>query len=544
MTRARAPRPGCLAAARSGSVALATLGLVTCAPLLSVAADPVAAQSDRPVVVASKPFAESFVLAEMFARLLEERGYAVERRPGLGATEIAFEALRTDEIDVYPEYTGTGLLAILGEDPPASSAAAYRRVASVFEERWGVRWLPPLGFENTYAVAVRPETADSLGLATLSDLARAAGGLVAGFTPDFIGRADGLPGLRAAYGLEPREVRALLQAVKYQALAEGRVDVIDGYATDGQIARYGLTVLADDRGFFPPYDASALVSRRLVQDRPGALLVLSELSGRIDEPLMRELNRRVEVEGDDVADVAAAGLRTVGLAAEGGPSRTARPAAGSDRLRGDGLPAYLWARRADTLSQTRRHLLLVLLSLVAGFCVAVPLGLALERARTVAEAVIRGVGVLQTVPSIALLAFMIPLLGIGIVPAVVALFLYSLFPMVRNTYTGVRDADASAVASARALGMTERQLLRWVRLPLAAPVIMAGVRTAAVINVGTATLAAFIGAGGLGDPIVAGLALSDTRLILSGAIPAAALALLVDAALSIAERAVGPRGVR
>ncbi len=544
MTRARAPRPGCLAAARSGSVALATLGLVTWAPLLSVAADPVAAQSDRPVVVASKPFAESFVLAEMFARLLEERGYAVERRPGLGATEIAFEALRTDEIDVYPEYTGTGLLAILGEDPPASSAAAYRRVASVFEERWGVRWLPPLGFENTYAVAVRPETADSLGLATLSDLARAAGGLVAGFTPDFIGRADGLPGLRAAYGLEPREVRALLQAVKYQALAEGRVDVIDGYATDGQIARYGLTVLADDRGFFPPYDASALVSRRLVQDRPGALLVLSELSGRIDEPLMRELNRRVEVEGDDVADVAAAGLRTVGLAAEGGPSRTARPAAGSDRLRGDGLPAYLWARRADTLSQTRRHLLLVLLSLVAGFCVAVPLGLALERARTVAEAVIRGVGVLQTVPSIALLAFMIPLLGIGIVPAVVALFLYSLFPMVRNTYTGVRDADASAVASARALGMTERQLLRWVRLPLAAPVIMAGVRTAAVINVGTATLAAFIGAGGLGDPIVAGLALSDTRLILSGAIPAAALALLVDAALSIAERAVGPRGVR
>ena len=544
MTRARAPRPGCLAAARSGSVALATLGLVTCAPLLSVAADPVAAQSDRPVVVASKPFAESFVLAEMFARLLEERGYAVERRPGLGATEIAFEALRTDEIDVYPEYTGTGLLAILGEDPPASSAAAYRRVASVFEERWGVRWLPPLGFENTYAVAVRPETADSLGLATLSDLARAAGGLVAGFTPDFIGRADGLPGLRAVYGLEPREVRALLQAVKYQALAEGRVDVIDGYATDGQIARYGLTVLADDRGFFPPYDASALVSRRLVQDRPGALLVLSELSGRIDEPLMRELNRRVEVEGDDVADVAAAGLRTVGLAAEGGPSRAAGPAAGSDRLRGDGLPAYLWARRADTLSQTRRHLLLVLLSLVAGFCVAVPLGLALERARTVAEAVIRGVGVLQTVPSIALLAFMIPLLGIGIVPAVVALFLYSLFPMVRNTYTGVRDADASAVASARALGMTERQLLRWVRLPLAAPVIMAGVRTAAVINVGTATLAAFIGAGGLGDPIVAGLALSDTRLILSGAIPAAALALLVDAALSIAERAVGPRGVR
>ena len=207
------------------------------------------------------------------------------------------------------------------------------------------------------------------------------------------------------------------------------------------------------------------------------------------------------------------------------------------------LAQYLWDRRAATLAETRRHLLLVLLSLVAAALVAIPLGLALERARSMAEGTIRAIGLLQTIPSIALLAFMIPLLGIGVTPAVTALFLYSLFPMVRNTYTGVRDADAAAVGSARALGMTELQLLRWVRLPLAAPVIMAGVRTAAVINVGTATLAAFIGAGGLGDPIVAGLALSDTQMILAGAIPAAVLALVVDAALGVAERAVSPRGL-
>lgn len=152
------------------------------------------AQTERPVVVASKPFAESFVLAEMFSQLLEARGFRVERRPGLGATEIAFSALRQGEIDVYPEYTGTGLLAILGEDPPRSREEAYRRVATVFRERWGVRWLPPLGFENTYAVAVRPATADSLGLATLSDLAREGDALTAGLSPDFIGRADGLLG--------------------------------------------------------------------------------------------------------------------------------------------------------------------------------------------------------------------------------------------------------------------------------------------------------------------------------------------------------------
>lgn len=491
-----------------------------------------------PVVVGTKPFAESFILGEMFAQLLEARGFDVDRRPGLGATEIAFGALRAGEIDVYPEYTGTGLLAVLDEAPPQDGAAAFARVATEFQARWGVRWLPPLGFENTYAIAVRPETADSLDLSTLSDLAREASGLVAGLTPDFIGRADGLPGLERAYGIVPGDVRALLQAVKYQALAEGAVDVIDGYGTDGQIARYGFTVLTDDRGFFPPYDAAALVSRSVAEERPGVVAALTELSGRIDVEAMRILNRRVEVDGDPVEVVASAALASLGLT---GPRESAGSAGATQG--GESLARYLWDGRGETAAQTRRHLLLVTLSLLAGFVVAIPLGLGLERVRVAAEGVIRGVGVLQTIPSIALLAFMIPILGIGVTPAVAALFLYSLFPIVRNTYSGVRDADPAAVASARALGMTEVQLLRRVRLPLAAPVIMAGVRTAAVINVGTATLAAFIGAGGLGDPIVAGLALSDTYMILSGAIPAALLALAVDALLAVAERAVTPRGV-
>jgi osmoprotectant transport system permease protein len=185
---------------------------------------------------------------------------------------------------------------------------------------------------------------------------------------------------------------------------------------------------------------------------------------------------------------------------------------------------------------TGRHLLLVGISLAAAIVIALPLGLALERTPAAAEPVIRTVGAVQTIPSIALLAFMIPLLGIGVVPALVALLLYSIFPILRNTYTGIRDADPNAVNAARALGMTPAQLLRYVRLPLAAPVIMAGIRTAAVINVGTATLAAFIGAGGLGDPIVTGLALSDTSLILSGALPAALLALVVDFGLGVVER--------
>jgi osmoprotectant transport system permease protein len=491
----------------------------------------------RPIVVGSKPFGESYLLAEMFAQLLESRGYAVKRRLGLGATEITFQALRTNGIDVYPEYTGTGLVAVLGERPSSDPRQVFGRVSREFRRRYGARWLPPLGFQNTYAIAVRRETARRLRLETLSDLARVSSSLRAGLTADFIGRPDGLPGIRKAYGISFRDVRALLPAVKYQALAAGEVDVIDGYSTDGFIARYDLVVLEDDHRFFPPYEAAALVSPALVRDLPAAAAVLTELSGRLTEADMRRLNRRIEVDGVPVARVAAGALLALGLT-------RAEPAAGrSPRDVGSpGVLAYLWDERQTIFRLTLRHLFLVAVSLAGAIGCAVPLGLALERSRSLAEPVIRGIGLLQTLPGIALLAFMIPLLGIGAVPALVALFLYSLYPILRNTYTGVRDAAPDAVGAAWALGMTPAQILRYVRLPLAAPVIMAGIRTAAVINVGTATLAAFIGAGGLGDPIAAGLALSDTRMILSGALPAALLALLVDGVLGVCERAVRPGG--
>lgn len=494
--------------------------------------------AERPVVVASKPFGESYLLAEMFAQLLEARGLRVDRRPGLGATEIAFQALRAGSIDVYPEYTGTGLIAILGQPPVRSASDAYQIVSREFRARHGMRWLAPLGFENTYAIAVRRATADSLHLSTLSDLARESPRVRAGLTPDFIGRADGLPGLRRAYGFQFADVRALGPAIKYQALAAGQVDVIDGYSTDGLIARYDLVVLSDDRHFFPPYQAAALVGQRLAREEPRAIAALGELSGRLDETTMRALNKRVEVDGTPVSTVARDALAALGLV---GVASTAPSAASAGQRQAIGT--YLFDQRATIARLTGRHVLLVLVSLLVAIALAVPLGLALERMTGRAESVIRVVGVLQTLPGIALLAFMIPLLGIGVGPALVALVLYSLYPIVRNTFTGVRDADPAAVAAARALGMTDSQILRDVRLPLAAPVIMAGIRTAAVIDVGTATLAAFIGAGGLGEPIVSGLALSDTRMILSGAIPAALLAIAVDAALALVERLTRPGGL-
>jgi osmoprotectant transport system permease protein len=498
-----------------------------------LAASAAFARSQPPaVIVASKPFGESYLLAEMFAQQLESRGISVDRRPGLGATELAFRALRGGAIDVYPEYTGTGLLVLLGEPPRGTAADVYSRVAEEFPRRFGVRWLPPLGFENTYAIAVRKGMADSLVMRTLSDLARSAPRLRAGLTPDFIGRADGLPGLSRAYGIHFRDVRALLPAVKYRALDGGDVDVVDGYSTDGLIARYDFRVLVDDKGFFPPYEAAALIGARLASQNPAAVAALTELSGRIDVAHMRRFNRRIEAEGVPIPTVAAEALQELGL-------RNTAAAANGERSRGS-LIDYLAATRRTLLALTLRHIVLVGASLCLAILIGVPLGLTLERSSWSAEPVIRGVGVIQTLPGIALLAFMIPLLGIGVAPALIALVLYSLYPIVRNTFTGVRDADPSAVDAARALGMTDGQILRQVRLPLAAPVIMAGIRTAAVIDVGTATLAAFIGAGGLGEPIVSGLALSDTRMILSGAIPAALLALAVDTTLAGVERFVRP----
>lgn len=504
-----------------------------------------AARENAPVIVASKPFGESFILAEMFAQLLEARGITVARKPGLGSTEILVSALRAGAVDVYPEYTGTGLLAILHDTLPAEVLAdprrVYAHVDSAFQARWGMRWLPALGFQNTFAIAVRRETADRYNLRTLSDLARESAHLTAGFTPDFIERQDGLPGLARIYGpgIRPRAIRPLLPALKYQALAGGSVDVVDGFSTDGLLARYGLVALADDRHFFPPYEAAALLSARAAA-RSDVVSALTLLSGRIDEATMRALNRRVELDGEDARAVAASALEALALS-----TSSDRPiTSGSASARGGSFGAYLWDRREALLQLTLRHLWLVAVALSAAALVAVPLGLALERARRVAEPTLGGLGVLQTIPSIALLAFMVPLLGIGTTPALIALWLYALFPIARGTYSGVRDADPAAVEAAEALGMTAQQRLLHVRLPLAAPVIMAGVRTAAVIAVGAATLAAFIGAGGLGEPIVTGLALADTRMVLSGALPSAALALIVDGLLALVERRVAPAHLR
>ena len=495
-----------------------------------------------PIVVASKPFGESFLLAEMFAQLLERSGRTVERRPGLGTTDVAFQALRAGAVDVYPEYTGTGLVAILGDSLSdamrADSRVAYAHVATATLQRYGVIWLPPLGFQNGYAIAVRRETAQRFRLRTLTDLGASSASLKAGFTADFIGRADGWPGLERAYGLRLAFVKPLAPALKYEALATGAVDIIDGYATDGLLAKYALVTLDDDRRFFPPYDAAGLVSRRLARDDPAALVVLSRLSGRLTEADMRMWNRAIEVDAQPIPMVARRALSALGL------GDTVTTSTAERRTATTGFWSFFWARRGETVRLAGEHVVLVVLSLTLALLVAVPLGLWLSARPAVAEPVLQLFGVVQTVPSIALLVFMIPLFGIGVVPAIIALWGYALLPIARSTYTSIRLADPDAVAAIEAMGATPRQQLWWVRLPLAAPIMLAGVRTAAVLTIGTATLGAFVGAGGLGEPIVTGLGLADARLVMSGALPAALMAVGVDATLAVVSRRVAPAHLR
>lgn len=522
----------------SAIVSSGASGLEAAAPLPSTTAPPVPPSprdaSPRGLAVGSKNFAESRLLAEIFAQWIEARlGVDVERRLFAG-TKLCFDALRSGDIALYPEYTGTGLVDILGESAPGDGIATLARVRAAFLREYGLQWLAPLGFENAYELAVPRELAEEHGLRTLTDLAAVSGELEAGFGFEFVDRPDGLPGLRELYGLRFGEVRALQQSAKYLAARERRIDCLDVYTTEGKLREYDLRVLEDDLDFFPPYAACALVSDRALEEHPGLGACLGMLSGLFDEERMRELNHRVEVGGEEIHAVATAALLELGFLEGAGAAGAAPPPRS--------FLAYLWRERGALALRSIEHLLFSCVALLIGAFVAIPLGVLLERRRSWAEGVIGLVGALQTLPSIALLAFMVPLFGTGSVPAIAALFAYSLFPMLRATYLGVTEADPAACHAAQALGMTETQVLRWVRLPLAVPSILSGVRTSAVITVGTATLAAFIGAGGLGLPIVTGLQRLDTFQILSGALPAAAMALGVDAVLSRVGRRWIPAG--
>lgn len=276
-------------------------------PLLSLLLVlPAACGGGESVAVGSKYFTEQDLLGELVATWIERTtDLEAERRLHLGGTFVCHEGLTTGELDLYVEYTGTALTAILEKQALHDPRAVLDTVRRAYRERWGLEWTEPLGFENTFAVLVRASTADSLELETVSDLAPHAGELRAGMGYEFVEREDGLPGLVETYGLEFRGTpRTMELGLLYRALAEGEVDVIAGNSTDGRIEALGLVMLEDDRAYFPPYEAAPVVRGAALEEHPELRASLRRLEGRIDTRTMRRLNRQVDVEGRDFRDVA------------------------------------------------------------------------------------------------------------------------------------------------------------------------------------------------------------------------------------------------
>ena len=516
----------------------ALLGLAAATQTESTAGE----HSPPKLVIGSKNFTESHLLGEIMAQHLARHGYSVEHRSSLGGTLVCFEALRTGRIDLYPDYTGTGWSIVLKEEERITDPLqTYLHVQSEYRRRYDLEWLEPFGLNNTYALAMSEELAERLGVQRISDLIPLSGQLRVGFSVEFMNREDGYPGLSSYYGLQFEDVNALEHGLAYEAIAGGTIDLIDAYSTDGKLLRYPLRVLEDDRRFFPPYDAAPIVRGQLLRDHPEVRDRLRELSFRLTDELMMELNHRVEELGQGFQEVARAFLLEQGLSQADGKS----PATDADG-RTMGFWPFFVGRWRTTLGLLWEHILLTLSAVLLAAAVAVPLGIVATRYATLERAALGTAAILQTIPSLALLAFMIAVPGLGLSArsAIAALFLYAVLPILRNTVSGIRSVDVELVDAARALGLSARQILLRVQLPMATRTVMAGLRTATVISIGVATLAAFIGAGGLGEPIVTGLYLNDPKLILAGAVPAAILAVAADHLLGRLESALTPRGLR
>jgi osmoprotectant transport system permease protein len=462
----------------------------------------------------SKNFTESIVLADIVSLEAQRHAVSIEHRQALGGTRILWRALQEGSIDVYPEYTGTLVHELL----PGTAADADLPTIRAALARQGLGVSEPLGFQDSYALGMLEQIAARESIATISDL-KTHHDLRFALSSEFTDRDDGWPGLQRAYDL-PQHARGMDHDLAYRALADGAIDVVDLYTTDAEIPYYHLRVLVDDRSYFPAYRAVLLYRLEALRETSGLRDTLDALAGRIDASAMQDMNAEVKLKHRSERQVAGAFLG-MAMDAAATPGRALR-----------------------IMQRTREHLVLVGLSLALAIVIALPLGVLAARRRRLGHVVIAATGILQTVPSLAMFVFMIPLFGIGAAPAIAALFMYSLLPIVRNTHAGLVGIAPELRESAAALGLPPRERLYRIELPLALRSILAGIKTAAVINVGTATLGALIGAGGYGQPIITGIRLDDIGLILEGAVPAALLALCVQAIFELVEYRMTPRGLR
>ena len=489
------------------------------------------------ITIGSKIFSESIILGEMLSILLEENhSLPVEKKLALGGTQIAFDALEAGSIDVYPEYTGTGHVVILKKERETNPEKIYQIVRDEFEKKWGIVWSRPLGFNNTYAVAVKANDPKFEDIKKISQLRDKLYDVKYAAAYEFMAREDGHDQMVKSYRLNfrPENVISMEAGLMYSAIKEGQVDMIVSYSTDGRIGAYHLRLLEDDNHFFPPYHAAFITRSDALEKHPKLKLAIQSLEGKINESEMTAMNDLVDRLNESPHTVAKNFLIKKGLI-KGVASTTQA---------NQGFLSYLLSEKDYLLKLLREHLALSFGSLCLAFFLSLPVGIILTRYQSLGKVVFPIINTIQTMPSLALLGFLIPIVGIGMVPALLALFLYSLLPLVRNTYTGILNVDKTYIEASRGMGLTGWQILFKVEIPLALPVIIAGIRTAAAIVIGTATLAALVGAGGLGDPIFRGISTVNSDLILLGAIPAALLAIFVDKFIGIAENLLVSEGLR
>ncbi len=274
------------------------------------------AASDVTLRVASKNFPEQFILGEMYALLLEEAGFDVDRRLNLGATPVVQQGLLNDELDLYPEYTSTGLLTVLGMDPLSDAQEVYDTVKAEYEEQFGLTWLEAAPFNNTQALAMERSRAEELGIATVSDLVGQAGELTLVGPPEFSEREDGIPGLQETYGLEFGDFLPIDPGLRYQALVNGEADVTVAFTTDGEITANDLVVLEDDQSLWPPYQVAPVIQQSVLDANPAIADALNQVAPLLTDEIMSGLNNQVSGNGEEPADVARAFLVEQGLIGE------------------------------------------------------------------------------------------------------------------------------------------------------------------------------------------------------------------------------------
>jgi osmoprotectant transport system permease protein len=474
------------------------------------------APAAEPIVIGGKIFTEGYVLGEVAAQTIEaSSSVPVTRKLGMGSTGILFEALKSGAIDVYPDYTGTLSEAIL-KRPDLKSVDEIREALGGMD----LTISASLGFNDTYALAVKEEFAEKHNLHSIGDLIPIESEVRAAFSYEFMDRKDGYPGLVDSYHLnfDPKKINRMEHSLSFQAIDQNAVDLIDVYSTDAKIKKLNLRLLRDDHNYFPVYQAVWVARKAFVEKHPQEWQALLGLEGKISEGAMLDMNAQADIQKIGFGKIAAQFL-----------------GAEAPQTRG-------WWH--EIARRTKEHLWLVGVSLLFSVLVGIPLGVTAVRFQAAGQAILLSSAVIQTVPSLALLCFLIPVFGVGTKPALAALCLYSLLPVVLNTFTGIRAITPIHVENARAFGLNRRQVLFRVVLPLASPTLLAGIKTATIVSIGTATLAALVGAGGYGAPIVSGLALNDVPTILTGAIPAALMALIAHGIFEVLGLVLIPAGLR